>query len=75
MGNTNYSSLKGISLFTKIYGNYVYYFHNQLTIKPMNITHGKTTHLVVLTKPKEAYQQSLAGSSQPTYKSQQLENT
>ena len=31
MGNTNYSK-KNIS-FTKFYGNYVYYFHNQLTIK------------------------------------------
>ena len=45
MGKYNYS--RNIS-FTKFYGNYVYYFHNQLTIKPMNITHGKTTHLVGL---------------------------
>ena len=43
MGKYNYS--RNIS-FTNFYGNYVYYFHNQLTIKPMNITHGKTTHLV-----------------------------
>ena len=48
--------------FTKFYGNYVYYFHNQVTIKPMNIIHGKTNHLVGLTKPKQAYQQSPAGS-------------
>ena len=47
-------SQKNIS-FTKFYENYVYYFHNQ-TIKPMNITHGKTTHFVGLTKPKQAYQ-------------------
>ena len=66
-------SQKNISL-TKFYGNYVYYFHNQ-TIKPMNITHGKTTHFVGLTKPKQAYQQSPAGSDQPTHKSQQLKNT
>ena len=58
MGNTNYSFLKRISLSQNFYGNYVYYFHNQ-TIKPMNITHGKTTHFVRLTKPKQAYQQSL----------------
>ena len=45
MGKYNYS--RNIS-FTKFYGNYVYYFRNQLTIKPMNITHGKTTHLVGL---------------------------
>ena len=45
MGKYNYS--RNIS-FTKFYGNYVYYFHNQLIIKPMNITHGKTTHLVGL---------------------------
>ena len=66
-------SQKNIS-FTKFYGNYVYYFHNQLTIKPMNITHDKTTHLVGLTKPKQAYLQSPARSGQPTHKSQQLEN-
>ena len=74
MGNINYSSLKKCC-FHKIYENYVYYFHNQLTIKPMNITHGKTTHLVGLTKPKQAYLQSPTGSGQPTHKSQQLENT
>ena len=50
-------SQKNISL-TKFYENYVYYFHNQ-TIKSMNITYGKTTHFVRLTKPKQAYQQSL----------------
>lgn len=61
--------------FTKFYGNYVYYFHNQLTIKPMNITHGKTTHLVGLTLPKQAYQQSLAGSNQSAHRFQQLKNT
>ena len=74
MGNTNYSFLKRISLSQNFYGNYVYYFHNQLTIKPMNITNGKTTHLVGLTKPKQAYLQSPARSGQPTHKSQQLEN-
>ena len=40
--------------FTKPYGNYDYYCHKQLTIKPMSITHGKATHLVDLsisTKP------------------------
>ena len=74
MGNINYSSLKKCC-FHKIYGNYVNYFHNQLTIKPMNITHGKTTHLVGLTKPKQAYLQSPAGLGQLTHKSQQLENT
>ena len=41
----------------------------------MCITHGKTTHLVRLTKPKQAYLQSPARSGQPTHKSQQLENT
>ena len=41
----------------------------------MNITHGKATHLVGLTKPKQAYQQSPTGSGQPTHESQQLENT
>ena len=41
----------------------------------MCIIHGKTTHLVRLTKPKQAYLQSPAGSGQPTHKSQQLENT
>ena len=45
MGKYNYS--RNIS-FTKFYGNYVYYFRNQLTIKPMNITQGKTTSLVGL---------------------------
>ena len=45
MGEYNYS--RNIS-FTKFYGNYVYYFHNQLIIKPINIIHGKTTHLVGL---------------------------
>ena len=40
----------------------------------MCITHGKTTHLVGLTKPKQAYLQSPARSSQPIHKSQQLEN-
>ena len=39
MGKYNYS--RNIS-FTIFYGNYVYYFHNQLTIKPMSITHGKS---------------------------------
>ena len=53
----------------------VYYFHNQLTIKSMNITYYKTTHLVGLTKPKQAYQQSPAGSDHPIHKSQQLKNT
>ena len=43
-------------------------------IKPMNITHGKTTHFVGLTKPKQTYQPSPAGSGQPTHKSQQLRN-
>ena len=66
-------SQKNIFL-TKFYGNYVYYFHNQ-TIKPMNITHDKTTHFVGLTKPKQAYQQSPAGSDQPINKSQQLKST
>ena len=75
MGNTNYSFLKRISLSQNFYGNYVYYFHNQLIIKPMNITHGKATHLVGLTKPKQAYQQSPTGSGQPTHKSQQEEST
>ena len=72
MGNTNYSSLKRIFLLQT--------FMETMSIisiikKPMNITHGKTTHLVGLTKPKQAYLQSPAGSSQPTHKSQQLENT
>ena len=75
MGNTNYSFLKRISLSQNFYGNYVYYFHNQLTIKPMNITYGKTTHFVGLTKPKQTYEQSPVGSDQPTHKSQQLKNT
>ena len=74
MGNINYSSLKKCC-FHKIYGNYVYYFHNQLTIKLMNITHGKTTHLVGLTQLKQAYLKSPTGLGQPTHKSQQLENT
>ena len=37
----------------------------------MNITHGKTTHLVRLNKPKQAYQQSPTGFGRPTHKSQQ----
>ena len=41
----------------------------------MNITHGKTTQFVRLTKPKQAYQQSPARSDQPIHKSQQLKNT
>ena len=45
MGKYDYS--RNIS-FTKLYGNYDYYCHNQLTIKPMSITHGKATHLVGL---------------------------
>ena len=44
-------------------------------IKPMNITPSKTTHFEGLTKPKQTYQQSPAGSGQPTHKSQQLRNT
>ena len=72
MGNTNYSSLKRIFLLQN--------FMETMSIisiikKPMNITHGKTTHLVGITKPKQAYLQSPAGSGQPTHKSQQLENT
>ena len=74
MGNTNYSSLKRISFSQNFMGT-MSYFHNQLTINPMNITHGKTTHLVGLTKPKQAYLQSPTRSGQPTHKSQQLENT
>ena len=38
--------------FTKLYGNYDYYCHKQLTIKPMSITHGKGTHLVDLSPIK-----------------------
>ena len=45
MGKYDYS--RNIS-FTKLYGNYDYYYHNQLTIKLMSITHGKATHLVGL---------------------------
>ena len=41
----------------------------------MNITHDKTLHFVVITKPKEAQLQSLAEPAQPTHKSQQLEVT
>ena len=45
MGKYDYS--RNIS-FAKFYGNYDYYCHKQLTIKPMSITHGKATHLVGL---------------------------
>ena len=45
MGKYDYS--RNIS-FTKLYGNYDYYCHKKLTIKPMSITHGKATHLVGL---------------------------
>ena len=38
--------------FTKSYGNYDYYCHKQLTIKPMSITHSKATHLVDLSPYK-----------------------
>ena len=41
----------------------------------MCITYGKTTHFIRLTKPEQAYVQSLARSGQPTHKSQQVENT
>ena len=30
------------------YGNYDYYCHKQLTIKPIGTTYGETTHLVGL---------------------------
>ena len=72
MGKYDYS--RNIS-FTKFYGNYDYYCHKQLIIKPMSITHGKTTHFVRLTKPKQACLQSLARLGQPTHKSQQVEST
>ena len=49
MGKYDYS--RNIS-FTKLYGNYDYYCHKQLTIKPMSITHGKATHLVDLSPSK-----------------------
>ena len=62
MGKYNYSSLKK-------------YLSYKIYKKPMCITHGKTTHLVGLTKPKQAYLQSLTRSGQPTHKSQQAENT
>ena len=45
MGKYDYSRNTS---FTKLYGNYDYYCHKQLTIKPMSITHGKTTHLIGL---------------------------
>ena len=45
MGKYDYS--RNISC-TKLYGNYDYCCHKQLTIKPMSITHGKATHLVGL---------------------------
>ena len=45
MGKYDYSRNTS---FTEFYGNYDYYCHKQLTIKPMSITHGKTTHLVGL---------------------------
>ena len=67
MGNTNYSFPKRISLSQNFMGT-------MFIIKPMNITHGKTTHFVGLTKPKQTYQPSPAGSGQPTHKSQQLRN-
>ena len=66
MGNTNYSFLKRISLWRNFIGTMSI---NQ-AIKPMNITHGKTAHFVGVTKPKQAYQQSPAGSDQPINKSQ-----
>ena len=40
----------------------------------MCITHGKTTHFVRLTKPKQACLQSPTKSGQPTHKSQQEES-
>ena len=65
MGKYDYS--RNIS-FTKLYGNYDYYCHKQLTIKPISITHGKTTHLVGLTKPNWVW---LAHTQNPS----RLENT
>ena len=73
MGKYDYS--RNIS-FTKFYGNYDYYCHKQLTIKPMSITHGKATHLVDLNQAQASL------STKPnwvwpthTHKSSRLENT
>ena len=59
MGKYDYS--RNIS-FTKFYGNYDYYCHKQLTIKPMSITHGKATHLVGLkTSPSKLINKAQLG--------------
>ena len=73
MGKYNYS--RNIS-FTIFYGNYVYYFHNQLTIKPMSITHGKNTHLVGLKpSPSKLINKAQLGLADPHTNPSKLEYT
>ena len=61
--------------FTKPYGNYDYYCYKQLTIKPMSITHGKTTHLVDLSPSKHINKAQLGLAGTHTHKSSKLGNT
>ena len=70
MGKYNYS--RNIS-FTKLYGNYDYYCHKQLIIKPMRITHGKTTHLVGLKpSPSKLINKAQLGMAGPHTQIQQI---
>ena len=71
MGKYDYS--RNIS-FTKLYGNYDYYCHKQLIIKPMSITHGKTTHLVGLKpSPSKLINKAQLGLAGPHTQIQQIE--
>ena len=70
MGKYDYS--RNIS-FTKLYGNYDYYCHKQLIIKPMSITHGKTTHLVGLKpSPSKLINKAQLGLAGPHTQIQQI---
>ena len=72
MGKYDYS--RNIS-FKKLYGNYDYYCHKQLTIKSMSITHGKATHLVDLSPSKHINKAQLGLADPHTHKSSRLGNT
>ena len=61
--------------FTKPYGNYNYYCHKQLIIKPTSITHGKATHLVDLSPYKHINKAQLTLAGPHTHKSSRMRNT